>query len=101
MDFLIQSLRAAKLREVHINQKVPIMKVRQKVPDAAQFPEPSQAEEAGCFARYRIHVDIEKKDWLCFLLPGTMCWGLPAVRKSPTAMAFQSVRMVTVAARPG
>lgn len=47
MDFLIQSLRAAKLREVHINQKVPIMKVRQKVPDAAQFPELSQAEEEG------------------------------------------------------
>lgn len=99
MDFLIQSLRAAKLREVHINQKVPIMKVKQKVPDAAQFPEPSQAEVAGCFARYRIHVDIEKKD--CFLLQGTMCWVLPAVRKSPTAMACQSVRMVTVAARPG
>lgn len=50
----------------------------------------NKAEVAGCFARYRIHVDIEKKDWLCFLLQGTMCWVLPVVHKSPTAMAFQS-----------
>lgn len=39
MDFLIQGLRAAKLWEVDMNQKVPIMKVRQKVPDAAHFPD--------------------------------------------------------------
>lgn len=54
----------------------------------------------GGFARYRIHVDIEKKHWLCFLLQETVCWVLPVVHKSPTTMAFQSVRMVTVAARP-
>lgn len=100
MDFLIQGLRAAKLREVDINQEVPIMKVRQKVPDAAHFPQQSQAEVAGGFARYCIHVDIEKKHWLCFLLQETVCWVLPVVHKSPASMAFQSVRMVTVAARP-